>query len=117
MLRSTLTVLLALATALPSAFATETKARSLGDRVARLVSPGIRRIDKHLARIERKLPFLPALYNGPRGSRFGFHSETIANQDEPHHIQIDLGLGKGEARVWTCDLTHGYISINADYRS
>ena len=33
------------------------------------------------------------------------------------HIEIDLGLGKGEARVWTCDLTHGYISINADYRS
>ena len=89
--RSTLTVLLALATALPSAFATETKARSLGDRLARLVSPGIRRIDKHLARIERTLPSLPALYNGPRGSRFGFHSETIANQDEPHHIQIDLG--------------------------
>ena len=33
------------------------------------------------------------------------------------HIAVDLGLGKGSARVWTCDLTHGYISINADYRS
>jgi len=33
------------------------------------------------------------------------------------HIGIDLGLGSGTARVWTCDLTHGYISINADYRS
>ena len=33
------------------------------------------------------------------------------------HIGVDLGLGKGTARVWTCDLTHGYISINADYRS
>ena len=32
-------------------------------------------------------------------------------------IEIDLGLGKGRATVWTCDLTHGYISINADYRS
>ncbi len=32
-------------------------------------------------------------------------------------IQIDLGLGDGRATVWTCDLTHGYISINADYRS
>jgi len=32
-------------------------------------------------------------------------------------IQIDLGLGDGAATVWTCDLTHGYISINADYRS
>ena len=32
-------------------------------------------------------------------------------------IGVDLGLGTGRARVWTCDLTHGYISINADYRS
>ena len=33
------------------------------------------------------------------------------------NISVDLGLGKGRATVWTCDLTHGYISINADYRS
>lgn len=32
-------------------------------------------------------------------------------------IAVDLGLGKGRATVWTCDLTHGYIAINADYRS
>jgi glutamate N-acetyltransferase/amino-acid N-acetyltransferase len=32
-------------------------------------------------------------------------------------IEIDLGLGEGRATVWTCDLTHGYIAINADYRS
>ncbi len=32
-------------------------------------------------------------------------------------VQVDLGLGSGRATVWTCDLTHGYININADYRS
>ena len=32
-------------------------------------------------------------------------------------IEVDLGLGDGRATVWTCDLTHGYIAINADYRS
>ncbi|MEP2494014.1 MAG: bifunctional ornithine acetyltransferase/N-acetylglutamate synthase, partial [Parasphingorhabdus sp.] len=32
-------------------------------------------------------------------------------------IAVDIGLGKGHATVWTCDLTHGYIAINADYRS
>ncbi len=32
-------------------------------------------------------------------------------------IGVDLGLGDGRARVWTCDLTHGYVSINGDYRS
>jgi len=32
-------------------------------------------------------------------------------------ISVDLGIGNGRATVWTCDLTHGYISINADYRT
>jgi glutamate N-acetyltransferase/amino-acid N-acetyltransferase len=32
-------------------------------------------------------------------------------------IAVDIGLGNGAATVWTCDLTHGYISINGDYRS
>jgi glutamate N-acetyltransferase/amino-acid N-acetyltransferase len=32
-------------------------------------------------------------------------------------IRADIGLGTGSASVWTCDLTHGYIEINADYRS
>ena len=32
-------------------------------------------------------------------------------------IAIDLGAGRAGTKVWTCDLTHGYIDINADYRS
>jgi glutamate N-acetyltransferase/amino-acid N-acetyltransferase len=32
-------------------------------------------------------------------------------------IDVDLGLGRGSATVWTCDLTHGYIDINGAYRS
>lgn len=32
-------------------------------------------------------------------------------------IEADVGVGRGKATVWTCDLTHGYININADYRS
>lgn len=32
-------------------------------------------------------------------------------------ISVDIGLGDARATVWTCDLTHGYIDINADYRS
>jgi glutamate N-acetyltransferase/amino-acid N-acetyltransferase len=32
-------------------------------------------------------------------------------------VDVDVGVGRGKATVWTCDLTHGYISINADYRS
>jgi glutamate N-acetyltransferase/amino-acid N-acetyltransferase len=32
-------------------------------------------------------------------------------------IKVDIGVGKGLATVYTCDLTHKYIEINADYRS
>jgi glutamate N-acetyltransferase/amino-acid N-acetyltransferase len=32
-------------------------------------------------------------------------------------IEADVGVGKGKARVWTCDLTHRYIDINGSYRS
>ena len=32
-------------------------------------------------------------------------------------ISVDIGIGPGKATVWTCDLTHGYIDINASYRS
>ena len=32
-------------------------------------------------------------------------------------ISVDVGIGSGSAVVWTCDLTHDYVTINADYRS
>ena len=32
-------------------------------------------------------------------------------------LDINLGIGNGFSQIWTCDLTEGYIKINADYRS
>jgi glutamate N-acetyltransferase/amino-acid N-acetyltransferase len=32
-------------------------------------------------------------------------------------VEVDIGIAWGSATVWTCDLTHAYIDINADYRS
>jgi len=64
--------------------------------------------------------------------RFGGHRVATAGQRDPNYseplmsrymqrpeieIDVDVGVGKGMSGVWTCDLTHGYISINADYRS
>ena len=45
--------------------------------------------------------------------------ETVAAYMKSREIVIraDVGVGSGSATVWTCDLTHDYISINADYRS
>ena len=42
-------------------------------------------------------------------------SAHLAGQDIS--IQIDVGVGNGSSTVWACDLTHGYIDINAGYRS
>ena len=32
-------------------------------------------------------------------------------------IEADVGVGRGKAKVWTCDLTDGYVKINGAYRS
>jgi glutamate N-acetyltransferase / amino-acid N-acetyltransferase len=48
-------------------------------------------------------------YSEDRTSAYMKNSELV--------IGVDLGLGGGTSTVWTCDLTHGYIDINADYRS
>lgn len=42
---------------------------------------------------------------------------TAHMQSPEINIAVDVGIGNGRATVWTCDLTHGYIDINADYRS
>jgi glutamate N-acetyltransferase/amino-acid N-acetyltransferase len=49
----------------------------------------------------------------------GYDEAPVATHLKGQEIEIgvDIGLGEGRATVWTCDLTHGYISINADYRS
>ncbi len=63
---------------------------------------------------------------------FGPHRVATAGERDPDYseeavsaymkgaelvLRVDLGLGTGRDRVWTCDLTHGYIDINADYRT
>jgi glutamate N-acetyltransferase/amino-acid N-acetyltransferase len=49
----------------------------------------------------------------------GYDEAPVARhkQGREIHIAVDVGVGRGKATVWTCDLTHGYIDINADYRS
>jgi len=55
-----------------------------------------------------------------RGDRAPNHNEERATKAVSKlevEITVDLRLGRGKARVWTCDLTHGYIDINGSYRS
>ena len=53
--------------------------------------------------------WVAASYSEERGAAYMKNAELV--------IAVDLGMGSGAATVWTCDLTHDYISINADYRS
>ena len=48
-----------------------------------------------------------------------YREDDGANYMKNEHIvlNVDVGIGDGKSTVWTCDLTHGYIEINADYRS
>lgn len=49
----------------------------------------------------------------------GYVEKTVAAYMKNENIEIcaDVGVGDGNSIVWTCDLTHDYVSINADYRS
>ena len=49
----------------------------------------------------------------------GYDETPVAKHMAGRYVQIgvDLGIGKGRWTVWTCDLTHRYIDINASYRS
>jgi glutamate N-acetyltransferase/amino-acid N-acetyltransferase len=55
--------------------------------------------------------------DGERAPTYDEKTVAAYMQGREIAIRVDLGLGAGKATVWTCDLTHGYISINADYRS
>jgi glutamate N-acetyltransferase/amino-acid N-acetyltransferase len=54
---------------------------------------------------------------GMRAAKYNEATATKAVSGRDVEIAVDLGIGNGAARVWTCDLTHGYIDINGSYRS
>ena len=49
----------------------------------------------------------------------GYDEGPVAEHMRGRYIAVgvDLGIGRGRATVWTCDLTHGYVDINGSYRS
>jgi glutamate N-acetyltransferase/amino-acid N-acetyltransferase len=55
--------------------------------------------------------------NGMRAAKYNEAAATKAVSGHTVEIAVELGLDKGVARIWTCDLTHGYIDINGSYRS
>ncbi|HOG46491.1 MAG TPA: bifunctional glutamate N-acetyltransferase/amino-acid acetyltransferase ArgJ [Anaerolineae bacterium] len=58
-----------------------------------------------------------ALVAGGRPLDYDEKQAAAVLQQPEVTITVDLGLGAGEATVWTCDLTHRYVDINAHYRT
>ncbi len=54
---------------------------------------------------------------GERDPNYDEAATSAYMKNEDIEVRVGLGLGSGRATVYTCDLTHGYITINGDYRS
>lgn len=55
--------------------------------------------------------------DGERAVGYDEEAASKVVKEDEITITVDLGIGKGSAVVWTCDLTAEYVAINADYRS
>ena len=55
--------------------------------------------------------------DGERDPAYSEAAATAVMKREDIPVRVEIGLGKGRATVWTCDLTKEYVEINGDYRS
>jgi glutamate N-acetyltransferase/amino-acid N-acetyltransferase len=60
---------------------------------------------------------LPVARNGEVDPKYSEKEVAKHMSTDSIALTVDVGVGTGASTVWTCDLTHQYISINADYRS
>jgi len=56
-------------------------------------------------------------HKGQRDPAYDEGKVSALMREDEILIRVDLGLGKGTAKIWTCDLTKEYVAINGDYRS
>ena len=56
-------------------------------------------------------------FKGARDPDYDEAATSAYMKNDEVTIRVDLGLGRGEATAWTCDLTKAYVEINGDYRS
>jgi len=55
--------------------------------------------------------------NGARAASYTEEAGQRVMRNDEIVVRVALGRGDASATVWTCDLSHDYVSINADYRS
>jgi glutamate N-acetyltransferase / amino-acid N-acetyltransferase len=57
------------------------------------------------------------VFRGGRPLPFDEKAAHEGMSRQEYSVRVDLGAGRGRARVWTCELSEGYVRINADYRT
>ncbi|MCF8467068.1 MAG: bifunctional glutamate N-acetyltransferase/amino-acid acetyltransferase ArgJ, partial [Sneathiella sp.] len=68
-------------------------------------------------RMSLKIGGVAIAENGAKLASYREEDVIVHMKGQEIEIDVDVAIGTGQAFAWTCDLTHGYIDINADYRS
>jgi glutamate N-acetyltransferase/amino-acid N-acetyltransferase len=88
---------------------------NLGRILAAVGYAGIDDLDQNL--IEMHLDDVHVVTRGGRNPSYREEDGQRVMKQSEITIRVHLGRGEAQTTVWTCDLSHDYVSINADYRS
>jgi glutamate N-acetyltransferase / amino-acid N-acetyltransferase len=88
---------------------------NLGRILAAVGYAGITDLDQNL--IEMHLDDVHVVTQGGRNPSYREEDGQRVMKQQEITVRVNLGRGAASATVWTCDLSHDYVSINADYRS
>ncbi len=88
---------------------------NLGRLLAAIGYAGIADLD--VARVQLYLDDVLVAKNGGRNPAYREEEGQRVMKQSEITVRVDLARGQAKTAVWTCDLSHGYVSINADYRS
>ena len=88
---------------------------NLGRILAAIGYAGIKDLD--VGRVQMWLGDVWVAKDGGRNPSYQEADGQRVMQASEITVKIDLGRGNAAQTIWTCDLSHDYVSINADYRS
>lgn len=88
---------------------------NLGRILAAIGYSGVEGLD--VSKVSVELNGVLVAERGGRATSYREEDGQSVMKEEEIKVRIALGRGASQARVWTCDLSHDYVSINADYRS
>jgi glutamate N-acetyltransferase/amino-acid N-acetyltransferase len=73
--------------------------------------------DLDVGRVQLHLGDVLVAKDGGRNPDYREEDGQRVMQQSEIAVRVELGRGSAQTTVWTCDLSHDYVSINADYRS